>query len=473
MKQRKSRRRRIQLAVVVVLLVGLGVGGWYKLLRVVPPEVFESIEDHYKYGSVGVEGPAGVPYWIWMVLPQMFPDLLPAPGGYLSLGAMWEEGAELPIGFTKQTIGFERIGQNCAVCHAASVRLSAQEKPTIYLGAPGRFDAQGYLRFLIACAEDPRFSGRNIVNEIAKIYDMPLIDRLLYRFVLVGATRRALFDLKETYAFMYRRPPWGGGRTDMNPFKLIVMGLEDDGSVGYTDIMPLWNQGAHKGFLLHSDGLNPTVVEAARAAALAAGATPDSIDIAAIDRLLPWLDQLPPPAYPYGIDAQLAGLGEPIFESLCASCHAFGGERTGTVISAAEVGTDRNRTDHWPASAGEAFNEYAEDYDWDFDEFTSSDGYGSRPLDGIWLRGPYLHNGSVPTLADLLTVPDSRPPTFYRGVDVYDTAHVGFVTQGEHAERYGWFYDTSVVGNGNGGHTYGTDLTDDEKRALIEFLKQQ
>lgn len=473
MSRRKSRRRRITLVVILVLVAGVGYWGWYNLFRVVPPPYYEDIAEHYKYGSIGTEEPAGVPYWIFMVLPKVFPDLLPAPGGWMALGAMWEEGAELPVGFTKQTIGFERVGQNCAVCHTATARLSEQEVPTLYLGGPGRFNSAGYLRFLIACAEDPRFTADNLLAAITQIYDMPLSERLLYRFLLIPGTQDALMDLKETYSFMDRRPPWGVGRTDMNPFQLVVMGLEDNGSVGSTDIMPLWNQRAHDGFLRHSDGLNPTVVEAARAAALAAGATPESIDIEGIDRLLPWLDELPPPPYPYGIDAELAALGQPIFDAECASCHAFDGARTGTVISADELGTDRNRTDHWPASAGESFNEYAEDYDWDFDAFTHSDGYGARPLDGIWLRSPYLHNGSVPTLADMLSPPNQRPATFYRGSDIFDPVRVGFVSTGDHAERYGEFYDTGVIGNGNGGHLYGTTLSDEDKRALIEFLKTQ
>jgi hypothetical protein len=93
------------------------------------------------------------------------------------------------------------------------------------------------------------------------------------------------------------------------------------------------------------------------------------------------------------------------------------------------------------------------------------------PLDGLWLRAPYLHNGSVPDLRALLDPPSARPKVFYIGYDVYDYQRGGFVTQGPDAERRGWRLDTRARGNGNGGHEYGTDLSHAEKIALVEYLK--
>jgi hypothetical protein len=87
------------------------------------------------------------------------------------------------------------------------------------------------------------------------------------------------------------------------------------------------------------------------------------------------------------------------------------------------------------------------------------------------MRGPYLHNGSVPNLRDLLEPDAQRTKVFYRGYDVYDPANVGFVTQGPGAESEGWKEDTAVRGNGNQGHEYGIDLSADDKAALLEYLK--
>ena len=98
-------------------------------------------------------------------------------------------------------------------------------------------------------------------------------------------------------------------------------------------------------------------------------------------------------------------------------------------------------------------------------------GYVAAFLDGIWLKAPYLHNGSVPTLHDLLEPVARRPPVFWRGYDVYDQKKVGFVSDGEAAQRVGTRLDTQTRGGGNQGHEFGTQLSATEKEALLEYLK--
>jgi hypothetical protein len=93
------------------------------------------------------------------------------------------------------------------------------------------------------------------------------------------------------------------------------------------------------------------------------------------------------------------------------------------------------------------------------------------PLMGVWLNAPYLHNGSVPTLADLLEPTERRPQRFYRGYDVYDPVRAGFLSRGADAEREGEMFDTTRSGSANGGHPYGTALAPELKSALIEYLK--
>ena len=112
-------------------------------------------------------------------------------------------------------------------------------------------------------------------------------------------------------------------------------------------------------------------------------------------------------------------------------------------------------------------------YPWRFSHFKKTNGYANMPLDGIWLRGPYLHNGSVPTLRDLLEAPENRPRVFYRGYDVIDRERVGFISTvaREGGKRY-FEFDTSLAGNGNGGHLYGINLAPAEKDALVEYMKQ-
>jgi hypothetical protein len=182
---------------------------------------------------------------------------------------------------------------------------------------------------------------------------------------------------------------------------------------------------------------------------------------------------LKPAPFPFldKVDASLATRGAVIFKQHCASCHAFGGEKTGKVLPASEAGTDPHRAQMWTPDAAQAYHDYSKPYPWAFTQFRSTGGYVNLPLDAVWIRAPYLHNGSVPSLVDLLSPPAERPKVFFRGYDVYDPEKVGFVSSGLEAERYGFRYDTSRPGNGNGGHLWGTDLGAQDKKALIEYLK--
>ncbi|CAA7612630.1 conserved hypothetical protein [Magnetospirillum sp. LM-5] len=92
--------------------------------------------------------------------------------------------------------------------------------------------------------------------------------------------------------------------------------------------------------------------------------------------------------------------------------------------------------------------------------------YKARPLNGIWATAPYLHNGSVPNLYELLKPPAERIKTFKVGGTVFDAKNVGFRTNIGRTE-----FDTTKPANSNAGHTYGTDLTDEQRWQLIEYIK--
>jgi len=100
--------------------------------------------------------------------------------------------------------------------------------------------------------------------------------------------------------------------------------------------------------------------------------------------------------------------------------------------------------------------------------------YKGRPLDGIWATPPYLHNGSVPTLYDLLRDPKDRPTSFNVGTREYDPAKVGYVTlpDGPKAPGNSFSFTATGAGNSNEGHDYkvGT-LTDEQRWALVEYMK--
>lgn len=97
----------------------------------------------------------------------------------------------------------------------------------------------------------------------------------------------------------------------------------------------------------------------------------------------------------------------------------------------------------------------------------------AKPLAGVWATAPFLHNGSVPTIRDLLNQAYVRPSTFHIGGFVYNSKDLGYYS--DTSLPYG--YDMVIscqsgcVGNSNSGHEFGTDLSIDDKNALIEFLK--
>jgi mono/diheme cytochrome c family protein len=247
--------------------------------------------------------------------------------------------------------------------------------------------------------------------------------------------------------------------------------LRADPTVGTADLPPLFNQRPRQGLWLHWDGNNDLVEERNKSAAIGAGATAESLDLASLDRVAQWTLDLPPPPFPpERIDRARAEQGRRIYETACAQCHAFGAERVGQVTPVAEVGTDPERVRSFTAELAVKMNTLGTGTPWKFSHFRKTDGYANMPLDGVWLRAPYLHNGSVPTLRALL-FPEERPAVFYRGYDVYDWTRVGFVVEGAEAEKAGARFDTSLRGNANTGHVYGRDLPAADREALIDFLK--
>jgi mono/diheme cytochrome c family protein len=100
--------------------------------------------------------------------------------------------------------------------------------------------------------------------------------------------------------------------------------------------------------------------------------------------------------------------------------------------------------------------------------------YESRILYGVWAAAPYLHNGSVPTLWDLLKPSSQRPVTFAVGPE-FDPVRIGVAAkQPGNYSRTTTGCDALDSGNSRCGHEgpgFGTDLPDADKRALLEYLK--
>jgi mono/diheme cytochrome c family protein len=434
------------------------------------------IVDHFKYGSIGTEERVGLPYWIWKVLPTVFEDKLPKrPGvGYERIGFLQDSSRHpRPIGTSYKPGRVARVGLNCATCHVGTYRESAAGPRQIVAGMPAsQMDLQAYANFLTACANDPRFNYGTLMAAIRKENpDIGWFSRLLYKLFVVGATKKGILERARDNKWFDDRPPFGVGRVDtFNPYKVILR-IPIDQTVGTVDLPSLWNQRMRARMWLHWDGNNDSVEERNKSAAIGAGATPDSLDLESMKRIEDWILDLKPPAYPAArIDSARAGEGRRVWEQACASCHSVESPRVGQVTRLADVGTDPERLNSFTEELARGMNTIGEGKPWRFNHFRKTDGYANMPLDGLWLRAPYLHNGSVPTLRALL-FPEERPRVFYRGYDVYDWDNVGFVSSGPDAEANGVKFDVSLRGNGNAGHVYGATLSRQERDALLEYLK--
>jgi mono/diheme cytochrome c family protein len=480
-------------AVLAVVLVLYGIVS----LRSDSPQTYSDIAAHYKYGSIGSEpgvsllSPVGgvlPPYWIFRNLPDICPEKL--PGGYASLGFVYEPGHELPIGVSRRRrLGIDHVGLNCATCHTGTVRDAPDAAPRIVLGMPShQLDLQGFVQFVLDCTLDNRLTTDNIRGRLPKSGGPSLFERALLRAGLVDRLKIQTLALRNRIAPILsdRLPRWGRGRVDtFNPYKAIQFNwsldaLPEAERMGAADYPSLWNQAPREGMHLHWDGDNDSVDERNLSAALGAGVTPVTVDHAALKRVRDWIWKLPPPKYPYTIDAALSSQGAAVYAQRCLQCHADHrfrdgvktGTRVGQVEDADQIGTDRHRLDSYTAEF--ATNQYGlyPDSPFRFTHFRKTTGYANQPLDGIWARAPYLHNGSVPTLRDLLDDPANRPAVFYRGYDLFDRERVGFVSTVPAAGGQTFFrYDTSVPGNSRDGHLYGTTLNDADKRAIVEYLK--
>ena len=190
------------------------------------------------------------------------------------------------------------------------------------------------------------------------------MERLIYRLGVVDRLKMQTLDLRNRIAPLLgdRVPRWGRGRVDtFNPYKAIQFNwplerLPLSERIGASDFPSLWNQKPREGMQLHWDGDNDSVDERNLSAGLGAGITPVTADHAGIKRVRDWIWTLPPPKYPYPIDAALRRLAArrstapraPRATAITGSATASSpGARLGQVEPIERIGTDRHRLDSY------------------------------------------------------------------------------------------------------------------------------
>ncbi len=556
---------------------------------------FDTMEDHFKYGSTGGDRVTGIPYWMWQAMPLVCNDTLKeiagdrlAPDykkrvldyktgvdgvpqeerralsreGFKALGFLYENDSfghekDLPIGVSnRHTVGMDRVYINCAVCHTSRVRKSEQSQGRIVVGMPANlFNLYDFEQFVFQCAKNAgktRIAALDYLPQIDSLGgNLDLIDQYIVYPLAIWVIRDAVMFIENVAGFSIRQPKWGPGRNDTftnnkiflysYPWRDILpdyyatldengIGKVDEEGIGIVDWPSIWLQGLRKTrsdgktMQLHWDGNNDKVEERNLNAALATSALPPAIDHESIECIEKWLETFEPPKYMFPIDQQMAERGKQHYMKYCANCHGksgrdFGGEKVGFVTPIGDLNTDpyrlnnyteklavnmaatyanqereqrehkcpgnityvppeRKKSDSRRATPSERrMNavEYEEDT-YRYKNYRKTYGYANMPLDGIWLRAPYLHNGSVPNLRELLEPEKDRSKKFYRGNDLYDPVNVGFVADMDmDAKGRKYFeYRVDVPGNSNSGHDtadYGIELSDEYKEELLEYLK--
>lgn len=316
-----------------------------------------------------------------------------------------------------------------------------------------------------------------------------------------------------------RDTPGGFGRVDaFGSARFLFFGLENKrpntAPVSYPFI---WGMGTEA--WVHYNANTNSVVERNIGQALGLGASfdPKTFETTVLlenTRDLEWLAyKITPPVWPEEllgkIDQSLAARGKPLYEQNCATCHdkwatTPDGLRDFQLFSLKEVGTDKNQAENFhapimlngkPASFavenGKATDAIKRAYykthnispdeqkKWEnnrtpitwrdlLEKDPDAKVYSARGLAGVWATAPYLHNGSVPTLYDLLLPVAERPTTFNVGNREYDVKNLGYANA---ADTGSFKFDTAGEGNSNRGHEYGAGLSKEERYALLEYLK--
>lgn len=363
---------------------------------------------------------------------------------------------QLPMGLrTATALVFKGINVDCLVCHGGSIA------GTSYVGlGNASLDVQALFEDLAAA------DGRS--------------PKLPFTFSNVRGTSEA--GAMAVFLLGYRDPDLSLHRHWQD------LGLKDD----MCEDVPAWWALKKKQTMYHTGASNAHSVRSKMQFMMTPLVTRADFDRheAAFRDIEEYIRSLEPPKYPLPIDRVLAAKGETVFGDNCASCHGtYGAKWTypNKVIALDKIGTDRKRFEGVSAAFGNYYNQTwfaKEKKGWFTDEYLvrPTAGYQAPPLDGVWATAPYLHNGSVPTVYHLLKS-SSRPKVFARSyrtdLDAYDpvklgwkfdepkgTAHLKLSAVDERK-----VYDTTQPGRGNGGHTFGDDLSEGERLAVIEYLK--
>jgi hypothetical protein len=416
-------------------------------------------------------------------------------------------------------VRIDAVNLGCATCHAGLV-YGADGKATdvAWAGLPNSsINLEAYSRAVyeglkLAIADKPGFRARlrSLFPESStrerltiRYFILPKVDKRIHEYMAAG-------DAPVPYS------NGGAGRTNGVATLKFMLGAMDSsamhGAIGFTSIPDLSSRALRSSLLYdgiyapspnsrfeamdwsrvtpgHVDSLAQIV---AFFTVSTMGVKPDAAEqaIPAITPSVDWIaTRYQAPAFPASVNLTLARDGEGIFTRRCSSCHGTYDTSSALprrletypnrLVPQDQMGTDPARwamvdTGLLRRLAGNAYGRHMSS--------AGTGGYVAPILSGVWATAPYLHNGSVPTLWQLLT-PDERPVQFQVGGHALDYSAMGIAGSLDASKVYRYdpayrpwstpeLYDTRKPGLSNRGHERQVSgLTADQKRALIEYLK--
>jgi mono/diheme cytochrome c family protein len=451
-----------------------------------------------------------LPYWIFKAFPRLFPQEF-QDQGYEHFGfdeddhqfyskeplprglALCDTTLELPLFHMR--IALKRVAINCSGCHRGE--YTSKGGRFLVDGMPNHTaDLQAFKTFVNRALRSPTFTPDNVINAIdselsSKGTKLDSQERFVYARI-VEAMR--LLGSHATDTWMDHRPPNGPGRIDpFNAVKFEVLGLDDDGTAATLDFPAIWNQRPANRPWHHYDGNTASSSARNFGSVIGVGGISMSVNKELVRAVGEWIDwALPSPEYPFGKpDPAAVEHGRAIFQEKCIDCHGSYDRATRKMdISQAprfmsiirEIDTDPERWKAFSPAVAKGLDDYGDRRQlWADDAFRgdASPGYLAGPLDGLWARAPYLHNGSVPNIDQLLHPPSERTKKFVRGATEYDDVNMGFVSDENPVENAvsktvtpvrRFVYDTTLPGNSNQGHDVPVPSAAD-RRDLIAYLK--
>jgi hypothetical protein len=485
-------------------------------------------KDAFRYGTTGTEI---MPLAVFQVLPDLFPDQFQPAGptagdwvtqfGFIRGRPGVNEG--LPQGFAVSNFRPKSgapspvpfVGVNCSLCHSSLLRRSEADSGVVVDGmGNASLDFLGWVEaFKMAVLDQHRMQADTIAAAFRRKFgrDLPLTERLFIGSWINQSRKTLLGNLPKIdapYSGMQLRSPeyMPNGPSRTQPFRNLVRNVLDLPAAtdrGFCKFPSLYEQrnrewGQFDGSV--RDKLTRSVM-----AAIAVGATLDNLPMPAIggsvQEAINYTLTLRGPRYAdvfpgAHLEPARVERGRAVYMKSCSSCHGWRdpgndtvwhkGVRQGDVVPLAEIGTDSERVSfrYRDVLADSLYAMFPARHplkpkreELRPGPLGDTRGYLNMPLEAGWSRAPFLHNGSVPTLAELINLRPRRA-LYYRGANLFDSVDVGLVVPATgDALRY-FRFDTSVRGNANRGHDYpwayrGPGWDEHALEDLLAYLKTQ